>query len=100
MLSWVWLISICSFFFAALCLRGVDSEWANVVDTDSVYGLNLLTVHQCYFFGHQGVRGRQKINCLGLWRSEIMFFGGIWRPEGRQVNNSTGELWRSRTPTN
>jgi hypothetical protein len=57
-------------------------------------------VNQCYFFGRQGVRGRQKINCLGLWRSKTIFFGGGWRPSGRQVINSTGELWHSRTPTN
>jgi hypothetical protein len=29
--------------------------------------------HQCYFFGSQGVRGRQKISCVGLWRSKIIF---------------------------
>jgi hypothetical protein len=41
-----------------------------------------------------------KINCLGLWRSKTICFGGGWRPEGRQVINSTGELWHSRMPTN
>jgi hypothetical protein len=55
---------------------------------------------QCYFFGRQGVRGSQKINCLALWRSKAIFFGGGWRPEGRQVINSTGVLRHSRTPTN
>jgi hypothetical protein len=43
------------------------------------------------FFGRQGVRGRQKINCFGLWHSKITFLGGGWRPDGRQVNNSTGD---------
>jgi hypothetical protein len=55
---------------------------------------------QCYFFGRQGVRGRQKINCLGLWRSKTIFFGGGRGPSGRQVINSTIELRHSRTPTN
>jgi hypothetical protein len=32
---------------------------------------------QCYFFGRQGVRGRQKINCLGLWRSKTNFLGVV-----------------------
>jgi hypothetical protein len=67
-------------------VRTVDSE--------------LLTAEQCYFFGRQGVRGRQKINCFGLWRSKTILFGGGWRPEGRQVINSTGKLWHSRAPTN
>jgi hypothetical protein len=63
-------------------------------------GPGKVTHNQCYFFGRQGVRGRQKINCLGLWRSKTFFFGGGWRPESRQVINSLGELWHSRTPTN
>jgi hypothetical protein len=57
---------------------------------------------QCYFCGRQCVRGRQKFNCLGLWRSKTICFGGGWPPipSGRQVINLTGELWHSRTPTN
>jgi hypothetical protein len=39
-------------------------------------------------------------NCLDLWRSKTNFFRGGWRPESRQVINSTGELGPSRTPTN
>jgi hypothetical protein len=54
-------------------------------------------LHQCYFFGRQDVRGRQKINCLGLWRSKPILFGG---GKVSKVNNSTGKLWLSRTPTN
>jgi hypothetical protein len=37
----------------------------------------------CYFFGRQGVRGRQKINCLGLWRSKTIFLEGVG---GRKVD--------------
>jgi hypothetical protein len=48
---------------------------------------------ECYFFGRQSVRGRQKINCLGFWRQKTVLFGGGWRPEGRQTINSTGKLW-------
>jgi hypothetical protein len=37
-------------------------------------------VQQCYFFGCQGlglegVRGRQKINCLGMWHQYIFLAG-------------------------
>jgi hypothetical protein len=78
----------------------VDYSWLQRFNNLPSMMRHRIPLEQCYFFGRQGVHGRQKIDCLGLWSSKTIFFEGGWRPEGCRVINSTGKLWHSRTPTN